>query len=270
MVQDEELEAARQEGRSRPFTAAPSRPSAAPQSNDEPPKRDTAPRLVETSRREEAPVAPPPVPPARIENNRTIELDRFVPQVQIDPRYYHTPYYIAPRDQVGQEAFAVIRDAMAAKDSVGMGRVILASRERPIIIRPMGSGLLGITLRYAHEVRSEMEYFADIPNVMLPKEMVKITEHILATKTEDFDSAHLEDRYRTVLIEKLREKRAQMPTKSVASAPSRQNVISLMDALKRSLAVERPRRPVEKTAARRTPEARKSCKSPPARARRGG
>src|SRR5204862_1281131 len=116
MVQDEELEAARQEGRSRPFTAAPSRASAAPPSKVEPPKRDTALRLVETSRREEAPVAPPPAPPGRIENNRTIELDRFVPQVQIDPRYYHTPYYIAPRDQVGQEAFAVIRDAMAAKD----------------------------------------------------------------------------------------------------------------------------------------------------------
>jgi DNA end-binding protein Ku len=76
---------------------------------------------------------------------------------QIDPRYYLTPYYVAPRDEVGEESFAVIRDAMAAKGLVGMDRVVLASRERPIIIRPMGTGLLGMTLRYAHEVRSETE-----------------------------------------------------------------------------------------------------------------
>src|SRR3954453_16187093 len=115
-----------------------------------------------------------------------------------------------------------------------------------------------------------MENFTDIPNVTLPKEMVKITEHILATKTEDFDPACLEDRYRTVLVENLGENGAQRPTKSVASAPSRQNVISLMDALKRSLAVERPRRAVEKTAARRTTATRKTSKSLPAGGARGG
>src|SRR6185312_11943538 len=109
------------------------------------------------------------------------------------------PYYITPRDQVGLEAFAVIRDAMGAKGLVGMGRVVLSNRERPIVIEPMGDGLRGITLRFAHEVRSEREYFADIPEMTLPDEMLKITEHILETKTEDFDPAYLEDRYRTVL-----------------------------------------------------------------------
>jgi DNA end-binding protein Ku len=74
----------------------------------------------------------------------------------------------------------------------------------------------------------------------LPEEMVRITEHILETKREDFDPAYLEDRYRTVLVEKLREKQAQMPARSMASTPSPQNVISLMDALRRSLAVEQP------------------------------
>ena len=189
---------------------------------------------------------------------------------QIDARYYLTPYYIAPCDQIGEESFAVIRDAMAAKGLLGMGRVVLASRERPIIIQPMGTGLLGLTLRYAHEVRSEMDYFQDIPNMTLPRDMVQVAEHILESKTEDFDAAYLEDRYRTVLVEKLREKRAQMPMKSVASAPSRQNVISLMDALKRSLAVERPRRSIEKAAPRRTAAARKtaSSKSSTTRARR--
>jgi non-homologous end joining protein Ku len=102
-----------------------------------------------------------------------------------------------------------------------MGRVVLANRE------PMGKGLRGITLRYAHEIRNETEYFADIPQMTLPDEMLKITEHILETKKEDFDPAYLEDRYRTLLVEKLREKQALMPTRSVASAPSRQNVINL-------------------------------------------
>ena len=95
----------------------------------------------------------PPRP--RIENTRTIEIERFVPLGQVDARYHHTPYYIAPRDLVGQEAFAVIRDALSAKDVVGMGRVVLSNRERPIMLEPMGLGLRGITLRYSHEIRSD-------------------------------------------------------------------------------------------------------------------
>ena len=107
------------------------------------------------------------------------------------------------------------------------------------MIEPMGSGLRGITLRYAHEVRSETEYFADIPPMTLPEEMVNITEHILETKKEDFDTAYLEDRYRTVLVEKLREKHAaQTPSRHAPSAPSSQNVINLMDALRRSLGAD--------------------------------
>ena len=147
-------------------------------------------------------MAPPAPAPVRIENNRTIEIERFVPGAQIDPRYHDTPYYIAPRDQVGLEAFAVIRDAMRRKEMVGMGRVVLAKRERPIIIEPMGNGLRGMTLRYAHEVRSEAEYFADIPQITLPDEMLRVAEHFLETKTADFDPAFLEDRYRTVLVSK--------------------------------------------------------------------
>jgi DNA end-binding protein Ku len=210
--------------------------------DDPPARRGGAWKLVESKKREEAPpIVPPQAPPRPIvENTRTIELDRFVPRDQIDPRYYNTPYYIAPRDQVGLEAFAVIRDSMAGKDLVGLGRIVLANRERPIIIEPMGMGLRGITLRYAHEVRSETEYFADIPSMTLPEEMVRITEHILETKKEDFDPVYLEDRYRTVLVEKLRQKQAQMRARTVVSSPSPRNVINLMDALRRSLAAERP------------------------------
>jgi DNA end-binding protein Ku len=206
MVQNEELEAAHHEARTRPFSAAPSSPARTPEPEPHDPaaRRGAALKLAETRKQEDVPpIVPPSAPPPRpiVENTRTIELDRFVPREQIDPRYYNTPYYIAPRDQIGLEAFAVIRDAMAGKGLVGMGRVVLANRERPIIIEAMGMGLRGTTLRYAHEVRSETEYFSEIPPMELPDEMVRITEHILETKQEDFDTAYLEDRYRTVLAE---------------------------------------------------------------------
>src|SRR4029079_9198107 len=123
-------------------------------------------------------------------------------------------------------------------------------------VQPIRTGLLGMTLRYAHEVRSEMDYFENIPDMRLPRDMVQLAEHILETKAEDFDAAYLEDRYRTVLVEKLREKHTKMPMKAAPSAPSRQNVISLIDALKRSLAVEGPRRSNQKLASTRTAGAR--------------
>jgi DNA end-binding protein Ku len=244
IVPDEELQEARQEARVRPFTAPAAAPAAVSQPAQKPPLKTSAPlKLVERERHEEGPtIVPLPAPPRPIiENTRTIELDRFVRPEQIDAAYYNTPYFIVPREAVGQEAFAVIRDAMAAKKVVGLGRVVLANRERPILVEPMGNGLRGITLRYAHEVRAEAEYFSDISEMNLPEEMLEITEHILDTKLEDFDPAYLEDRYRTVLVEKLREKQAQLPTRIVTPARSSQNVINLMDALKRSLAAEQPR-----------------------------
>ena len=99
--------------------------------------------------------------------------------------------------------------------------------------------MIGFTLRYAHEVRNPAEYFAEIPKLELPDEMLEVAERIIEMKAGEFDPAFLEDRYRTVLVEKLREKKAEMPVKLEAPAPSRQNVIDLMAALKRSLTVER-------------------------------
>src|SRR5262245_26966608 len=128
--------------------------------------------------------------------------------------YYNTPYFIVPRDAVGQEALAVIHDVMVGKKLVGLGRIVLASRERPILIEPMGY-VCGITLRYNHELREAADYFADIARLDLPEEMLQITKHILDTKTEDFDPAYLENRYRTVLVEKLREKQAERPASRI-------------------------------------------------------
>jgi Ku protein len=251
LVEEEELEAARQEARARPYSAPIAPPAKAPPDAPVEARATTAPiakaKEWPLKSDEEAPassrpaeVLPEPPQPVRVVNNRTIEIERCIPRAQLDARYIDTPYYIAPRDEIGLEAFAVIRDAMQGMNLVGMGHVVLAKRERPIIIEPMGNGLRGMTLRYTHEIRSETEYLANIPEMQLPADMLRVAEHILETKTADFDPALLEDRYRTVLISKLKEKQAELPTKPAKTTPSRQNVINLMDALKRSLATERP------------------------------
>jgi DNA end-binding protein Ku len=94
----------------------------------------------------------------QVESTHTIEIEKFVPMSEIDVRYFDSPYYLIPNDQVGLDAFAVIRDAMASKKMVGVGRVVLQKRERPILLEPFGKGIRGMTLRYPYEVRSENEF----------------------------------------------------------------------------------------------------------------
>jgi non-homologous end joining protein Ku len=106
----------------------------------------------------------------------------------------------------------------------------------------MGNGLCGVTLRFSHEIRDQAEAFADIPELRLPREMVKLAEHIIDTKKADFDPALLEDHYRKALVQILREKQAQRKTGAPRpAAPSRENIVNLMDALRRSIAAERPK-----------------------------
>ena len=124
-----------------------------------------------------------------------IEIDSFVPREQIDERYLDSPYYIMPNDQVGQDAFAVIREAMRGKGMAALGRVVLAKRERVIMLQPWDKGLMGTTLRYPYEMRDAKEYFEDIPNVKLEPDMLKLAEHILQSKATDFDPSQFLDHY---------------------------------------------------------------------------
>jgi len=176
----------------------------------------------------------------RPHNTRTIEIERFVPAGQVDLRYLEKPYYVVPRDAIAQEAFAVIRDAMRSKKVDGLARVVLSSRERPMLVAVMDNGLCGVTLRFAHEVRKQAEYFNMIPEMKLPAEMVKLAQHIIETKSAAFDPTMLEDHYRNALVRILRKKQAKMPAPPAPVAPSRENVINLMDALRRSIAAEPP------------------------------
>jgi DNA end-binding protein Ku len=176
-----------------------------------------------------------------LESTHTIEIDNFVPAEQIDKRYYDSPYYIVPNDKVGQEAFAVIRDAMTGKGMVGLGRVVMSKRERVIALEPHGKGLIGTTLHYPYEVRNAEEYFEEIPDLKVPGEMLKLAEHIIETKKGDFDPSQFKDHYEEALTELLRKKQAHIPiAKSKEQVAAPRNVISLMDALRRSVQAAGP------------------------------
>jgi DNA end-binding protein Ku len=185
-----------------------------------------------------------------VESTHTIDIDKFVPRAQIDERYLDSPYYIVPNDQVGQDAFAVIRDAMRGKDMVALGRVVLSKRERVVMLQPWDSGLMATTLRYPYEVRDTKEYFDGIPAVKVPDEMLKLAQHILETKAADFDPSAFTDRYEDAVVEMLKRKQEGMPTAEPRAEAPPQNVVSLMDALRRSIAAEQRTAPAAKAPAK--------------------
>jgi DNA end-binding protein Ku len=189
----------------------------------------------EVGKNEYIPIEDEEIESLEIESNHTIEIDSFVPAAEIDKRFYDSPYYIVPNDKVGQEAFAVIRDAMKGKGMVALGRVVMSKRERVIALEPYGKGLVGTTLHYPYEVRNADEYFEEIPDLKVPDEMLKLAEHILETKSGDFDPSQFKDHYEEALVEFLRKKQAHIPIARKEPAAQPRNVISLMDALRRSV-----------------------------------
>src|SRR6266566_6998067 len=146
-----------------------------------------------------------------IESKRTIEIDEFVPKKEIDELYLNNPYYIVPDGEVGQQAFAVIREAIRKEGMVALGRVVFTSREHVIALEPRGKGLLGITLRYPYEVRNEANYFDDIPSEKIPKDMLELASHIVDTKAGHFQPEKFEDRYEEALKELIRKKQSGKP-----------------------------------------------------------
>jgi DNA end-binding protein Ku len=179
----------------------------------------------------------------RIESTHTIEIDSFVPRSEIDDRYPDSPYYVAPTDQVGQEAFAVIRDAIREKGLVALGRVVVSRREYVVMLEAFEKGLLATTLRYAYEVREPASYFEDIPDLKLPAEMKQLASHILDTKAAHFEPAKFTDHYETALVELLRAKQAGRIVEAPKDEPAPQRVINLMDALRASIGAETKKKP---------------------------
>jgi len=196
----------------------------------------------------------------KIESTHTLEIESFVPRDEIDDRYLDSPYYLAPTDQVGQEAFAVIRDAIRDKKMVGLGRVVLTRREHVAMIEAFEKGLLVTTLRYAYEVRDQAAYFEDIPDLKLPAEMRQLAAHIVDTKASHFDPKAYEDHYESALVELLRQKQAGRKIEPIGEEKPPARVINLMDALRASLKGEEKKPAAASTGTRRTPAKKKASR----------
>src|SRR6266702_2885384 len=173
-----------------------------------------------------------------LDSTHTIEIDEFVPKKDIDNRYLIRPYYLVPDGKVGHDAFAVIRETIRTMDKVAVGRVVLTNREHIIALEPLGKGLMGTLLRYPYEVRDEKDYFDDIQDVKVTKDMLDLAKHIVEQKSAAFEPDKFEDRYESALIDLINQKRNGLPA-AKAAPKSSGNVINLMDALKRSLASEK-------------------------------
>ena len=190
-----------------------------------------------------------------IESTRTIEIDEFVPKNEIDELYLNNPYYLVPDGEVGQQAFAVIREAIRKQGMVALGRVVFTSREHVMALEPRGKGLLGVTLRYPYEIRKEEQYFDEVEDEKIPKDMLELATHIVETKSGHFNPDKFEDHYENALKELLKKKRAG---EKIEAPKEREpaKVINLMDALRRSVSAERAggarRKPSRSSAQRRT------------------
>src|SRR5689334_5653917 len=169
-----------------------------------------------------------------LESTRTIEIDEFVPRSDIDSRYVIRPYYLVPDGKVGHDAFAVIRETIREMDKVAIGRVVLTNREHIIALEPLDKGLVGTLLRYPYEVRSEREYFDEIQDVKVTKDMLDLAKHIVNQKSGNFEPEKFEDHYETALVDLINQKRAGKPI-SPKERPRGENVVDLMEALRRSV-----------------------------------
>ncbi len=181
-----------------------------------------------------------------LESTHTIEIDEFVPRANIDSRYLIRPYYLVPDGKVGHDAFAVIRETVRNMNKVAIGRVVLTNREHIIALEPLGKGLMGTLLRYPYEVRDEKEYFGDIQDVKVTKDMLDLAKHIVEKKSGLFEPEKFEDHYETALTDLINKKRSGIRIAPKAAPKTGGNVINLMDALKRSLDNEQRSTPVAK------------------------
>jgi DNA end-binding protein Ku len=170
-----------------------------------------------------------------LESTRTIEIDEFVPRSEIDDLYLVRPYYIVPDGKVGHDAYAVVRETIRSLDKVAIARVVLTNREHVIALEARDKGLMGMLLRYPYEVRDAAEYFDEIQDVKITKDMLDLAKHIVEQKSGHFEPEKFEDHYESALAELLAKKQRGQPI----VAPRRQapsNVVNLMDALRQSLA----------------------------------
>jgi DNA end-binding protein Ku len=189
-----------------------------------------------------------------LESTRTIEIDEFVPRAEIDDLYLVRPYYLAPDGKVGHDAYAVVRETIRSLDKVAIARVVLTNREHVIALEARDKGLVGMLRRYPYEVRDAAEYFDEIQDVKITKDMLDLAKHIVEQKSGHFEPEKFEDRYETALTDILNKKREGQPLPA-AKKRAPPNVVNLMEALRASVGGKPARaasaRPVKKAVKKR-------------------
>lgn len=197
----------------------------------------------ETSRGNYLLLEPDEVEEIRLETRRTLELVQFVDQCEIPPLYFDTPYYVVPADDLAEDAYRVVRDALRAERKAGLGQLTMRGREYLCAIRPCGDGLLLETLRYEDEIRAAEPMFAAISDDRADEELLAVATQLIARKSAPFDAGAFRDHYDTALRELIERKRRSRKTPTASTAeredapapPTPDNVVDLMAALRASL-----------------------------------
>lgn len=195
----------------------------------------------------------------KLESKKTLELTQFVDAHEIDPLYYEKPYYVVPSDDLAEEAFIVLREALRDTRKVGLGQLAMRGREYVVSLKPCGRGILLETLRYADEVNKAQGYFRDIADARPDEELLELAETLIEKKASKFDPTRFHDHYVDALhalIERKRKSKGARIEAEEEEAPARgSNVVDLMAALKKS--IERPAGQEKKKPARKAAPARK-------------
>ncbi|MBU1606070.1 MAG: Ku protein [Alphaproteobacteria bacterium] len=200
----------------------------------------------------------------KIESKRTLELVQFVDAGEIDPLYFEKPYYVAPRDELAEEAFIVLREALRAANKVGLGQLSVRGAEKLVAVKPCGKGLLLETLRYADEVRKGQSFFGEIGDDEPDEDLLDLATSLIDKKTAPFDASEFEDRYAQALRKLIDTKAKAKDGKRIVEdaeepAATGGNVIDLMAALKKSVAAEKGTGKPAKGAAKSTARKKKSA-----------
>jgi len=173
----------------------------------------------------------------KLESKKTLELTQFVDAAEIDPIYFEKPYFCVPKDELAEEAFCVIRDALKAAKKVGLGQLAMRGHEYLISLKPCGRGMVLETLRYEEEVNKASGFFRAIPDAAAQPELMELATALIDKRTAKFDPSKFHDRYedalRALIDEKCGKKVADIENEE--PAPKASNVIDLMAALKASI-----------------------------------
>ena len=198
----------------------------------------------------------------KLESTKTIDIERFVAADEIDRIYWDNPYYLAPDGKLAQEAFGVIREAMARSGQIAIGRIVLSTRERILALEPRGKGILAYSLRTHDEVRADAQFFDDISDAKPSAAMIEIAEKIIKQQEGPFDPSDFVDRYEQALKALIEEK--QKGHKPVAAEePDDTNVVDLMAALRASLGGrgEAPQKKTSSKTAKSAPAPKRKAKA---------